>query len=81
MENDWNPIFYVVFVPIFLGALYLILCSIGGLCSKSQRQAAAAHRQMQRDAEQAEVEQQSRRRRSYTGPDFRRGARSQIRAH
>lgn len=77
MDKDWNPIFYVVFIPILLGALYFIVCMIGGLCSKQARQAQA---DMRREIEEAAALQKAataRKRITYSGPDFRRGARSQ----
>lgn len=30
----WNPVFYIVFVPLLTFALYFILCELYGLCTR-----------------------------------------------
>ena len=77
MEKEWNPIFYVAFLPILIGAMYMVICVIGGMCSKKDRQARADHERARKEA--AAVHEQAtsaRKRPAYSGPDFRRGARS-----
>jgi hypothetical protein len=73
MQNDWNPIFYVVFIPVFAGALYLVICVIGGVCSREARARARAQR-AQRDAALAAIQAaetpKAARRAARTGPDF-----------
>lgn len=75
-HSDWNPIFYVVFIPILAGALYFVVCAIGGMCSKQAREAAAARRREAAESRAATEKAAERRRPTYTGPDFRRGGRS-----
>ncbi len=76
-KTTWNPIFYVAFIPILLGALYMVICVIGGICSKEARQAAAKQKELQRQ-QQAEVadKAEARKRPLRTGPSFRRGKRA-----
>lgn len=74
MHTDWNPIFYVVFIPVFAGALYLVICIIGGICSKEARDRARAQR-AQHQAAFAEAKAtaetpKAARRAARTGPDF-----------
>ena len=74
MHTDWNPIFYVVFIPVFAGALYLVICIIGGICSKDARDRArvqrAQHQAAYAAAQAAEESPKAARRAARTGPDF-----------
>ncbi|GEM_PF-3523053 len=74
MHTDWNPIFYVVFIPVFAGALYLVICIIGGICSKDARALARAQREKHAAAyaaaKEAEETPKAARRAARTGPDF-----------
>lgn len=74
MQSDWNPIFYVVFIPVFAGALYLVVCVIGGICSREARARARAQREAHEAAyaaaKAAEETPKAARRAARTGPDF-----------
>lgn len=73
MQSDWNPIFYVVFIPVFAGALYLVVCIVGGVCSKEARERARAQRARHEAAAaaiKAAAAPAKARRAARTGPDF-----------
>lgn len=76
-KTAWNPIFYVAFIPLLLGALYMVICVIGGICSKEARQAAAKQKELQMQQQAVVADKaEARKRPLRSGPSFRRGKRA-----
>lgn len=80
MKNEWNPVFYVAFIPLMALAFYLIVCALGGMCSKERRDEARRQRQIiserqARDADsRSDAQKRIRPKEWPTGPgQFRRG--------